>query len=470
MSAKCRYLCREKDRDTYRFERRLKPHEQGTFGGAKFVRGKRFRAESEYAAERHPLFTAKRDDVEAALGVGADVAEQGGWGRVTALAALRPALEYAGTLPARDLLAPSPYPVGSKPYAATATVESRVRLRQEVAAEFAAQRAVVERAHITVLKAAPTTENSVSNLLNGWIEQQKRQAKAKGREWDGRKSDRQTALNRFVACVGNLDWRDVTRKHAMLFREALAGDAPWTQEMSIRHVSAVFKVAIDNEVADVRRVNPFYKITPVVAPAESDGGKPYTPAHMTALRKAAEASPVWAEKNRGAGLMGFMVTAYTGFRISESTDLCKGDVVRKDGRVLVYPQRHKTKASKRFTVLPKAFGDTFYAWAQASATEELFAYIKPSTDKKTRTWWFSERFPLLRKAAGTPTDRSMYEFRDTIASRLESNIGKGLGQRITDFITGHEPEGVKGKHYLAFDVAEVAEALDSIKVFSDDTA
>ena len=313
-----------------------------------------------------------------------------------------------------------------------------------------------------VSQAGGSAESPCSALMDVWVRYQK----AQNPSWNGRTADRAKHLREFIAHMGaDRDWHAVEKKHAQAWRNALATESPYQQRDKLTHVKAMFSAAIklDESGADLK--NPFAGVT-AHADIPDPEAKPYTPEQMTALRNAARAHPVWAVKWRGAGLMGFEVTAYTAMRTSETGDLCKRDVVREHGRVVVYPSRHKTPDAKRFMVLPKAFGETFYKWAQASKTEELFAHITPDKSKKTRSHWWSENFPAIRTAAGTPTDRSMYELRDTMCSRLE--VCPLASPRMGDFLTGHAAKGVKARTYIKFEVLDVACAIDAIKVFADD--
>ena len=194
--------------------------------------------------------------------------------------------------PSADLLAPSPYPVGSRAYAATATLEDRVRLHQEVAADFAAKVADANQSQAIALKAEPSNSYSFEQgLLGAYVT-------SKGDKWRGRDAENSRhqeglkgACKLLLEFFGNIDYRDVDAKMAGKFKDYLQtlGNSWDWQSRKLQFAHRMYEAAIGEREMD--RPNPFDNLKPRGEAADDDkrGKGAFTPRQLRAILAKAEA-------------------------------------------------------------------------------------------------------------------------------------------------------------------------------------
>ena len=328
------------------------------------------------------------------------------WQSLRAIAATKPMLDAfdALALPSADLLAPSPYPVGSKPYAATATLEDRVRLHQTVAADFAAKVAEANQAQVIMLKAEPSEVAAFeTGLLGVYI-------KSKGDKWRGKENDtHQNDLKRTCKLLcevfGNIDYRTLDDKMAADFRdylETLGKTYDW-RSRKLQFAHRMYASAVNEREMDH---NPFDDLTPRGEAADDDKMQKgaFTPAQLRAiLDKAARIK--FGKKRHGEAMHALRLVTYLGLAPNEALLIQRGDVVRDDESDVAYldvtdrdcvtKQRHPKKSLKNresrprlLPLHPKLVEAGFLDFATKGDPQAfVFEAFPWSKHKYRRNWW-----------------------------------------------------------------------------------
>lgn len=323
----------------------------------------------------------------------------------------------------------------------------------------------VATARALVLKSEPASDYALANLFNIW-----RDAKPRTR------TDKHTrALKSLVAFLGNVDFREVTRPQVEKWRNHLhaSGRSHSDQKEHLRPVSAMFAAAMARERDAFPNGNPCHEVEPL---GEENTTQPehkqYTVAELTAMLNYAPAFGKlgWGAAHHDAALWVFKLVAYTMARPVEITGLRKSLVKRDGASVVLLIQSKKTGKQFRRVPLHRDIAESFYAWAMAQKTDDVFECFRIDPVKKTRTVWFSDNFKLLRDGAGVAAsvdgsdyERTMYDMRSTAISQLERHK---VDSRMSDYLSGHAAKDVKGKRYIARDVADLQAAMDLIKPFA----
>jgi integrase len=279
-----------------------------------------------------------------------------------------------------------------------------------------------------------------------------------------------------IAFLDNVDYREATREHIKAWMTSLldAGRSYSDRHDHLSKVSAMFAVADARET--LPHGNPCTKIPiigePTNVPTEH---KMFTVAELTAMLKAASSVGLrgWGAKNHEAAAWAFKLFCFTMARPVEITGLRKADIKRDGDSILLHIQSQKKGKPFRRVALHRDIAETFYTWAMARKSEEIFDCFRYD-DRKKRTIWFSDNFHFLRDAAGVKPcidgakhERTLYNLRATAMSMLEQHVSAGrVTQRIADYLS-HGAKGVKGKKYVHHPAADLQAAVDLLKPFAD---
>jgi integrase len=250
-------------------------------------------------------------------------------------------------------------------------------------------------------------------------------------------------VRRFIAHAGDLAPRDVTRDHAISFRDKLAETG--TESNARQHLDklrTLFNVAMSEGVVSV---NPFHKVQPRRDQKKfTDGKQPFTPQQARIIFKALDGEDddfAWAMK----------LLAYHGARGGEVCQLRVDDVATVNGvPVLRIHDQHgsvKNAASVRdVPIHPRCMGIVAYAKrvaAKYGTDAWLFQSFKDH--KQGRAHRFQDRGSrFLRKKVGIADERlTVHSWRHTFRT-LARNVEMPLP--VSHAIMGHAEGGEHGKY------------------------
>lgn len=295
----------------------------------------------------------------------------------------------------------------------------------------------------------------------------------KGGAWRGRPAELERALSHFerwAIAVGKEAFTEVTPADAWAYARALASEqnakgAPrsWAdQSRRLSYVSSTFSAA---RKRGLLAANPFRDVgVSIERPTAPDVSQSvYSQRELRDLRDASLTAR-WGKRRHKWAHWVLILCAYTICRPSELLGLCKGDVkVTEDGVVYLDLRTHtlKTAASRRIVPLHSDIADNFAVFAATSTSDEIFE-VFPAHATVGRSAWFSAAFPRLKKSAGLNDDRSMYNLRHTGIGLLAAS---DVPERLQDALSGHAPRDVKSRHYLTYDLATMAAAMEHVKPF-----
>ena len=338
------------------------------------------------------------------------------------------------------------------------------------------------RAKAIVLKAEPAPEYSFDGLLPVYV-------RSMGDNWLGRTDNHKRTIKVLKEVLGNIEYRDVRRKHAIQYRDKLEslGSYGW-QKGHLERASALFAAAISGgKMPDEVERNPFYEVG--VRGTEEDVNPDkaqtdlFTVAQLqTILAKAREIH--WGdtrrEKRHTETMWLLEVMTYSGMRPNEVLQLQRGDVyVEPESSVKVFHihrkccvtgTRHPLKSMKNpklrdvyVPLHPKI--EAFFDFANAGPDKAAFMFAcfpYTGAGKKRRSWFDTNFCKLLKTCEIEPKPGkklSLYSI-GRLFHRAMDNVE--IVKKRQEVITSHAPQDEHDKYsrgadlkLLAADVAKI---------------
>lgn len=212
------------------------------------------------------------------------------------------------------------------------------------------------------------------------------------------------SVERFIAIVGDLSVKDITRDQIRQFYAANdreLPDKPKAREKHADHIKALLNLAAsvgwrDDNPADKIRIS----VASTAHDADDKGKKAFTPAQLCAIVEAAKVE--W--KDNPDAILALRMLIFGGFRSNECCQLRSSDIENKDGvaciRVRKGPgQSVKNKPSRRYVPLHKEIAADVLA-RSGDGNEFLFPSF-PHINPKGHNRWLVSAFNGRKRPDGT---------------------------------------------------------------------